>query len=69
VSDALKLTAGLRYSDDEKEFDALHKIVAEGCVSNLFNEQVAIGAIDFNNNTAMVNEERHVGVEFKVNFF
>lgn len=36
---------------------------------NLFDEQVAIGAIDFNNNTAMVNEERFVGAEFKVKFF
>jgi len=36
---------------------------------NLFDKQQSIGAIDFNNNTAMVNEGRFVGAEFKVNFF
>jgi iron complex outermembrane receptor protein len=38
-------------------------------VRNLFDEQQAIGGVDFNNNTAMVNEERYIGAEFKVNFF
>jgi iron complex outermembrane receptor protein len=35
----------------------------------MFDEQQSIGAIDFNNNTAMVNEERYIGAEFKVSFF
>jgi len=38
-------------------------------VRNLFDEQQAIGAVDFNNNTGIVNEERFVGAEFKVRFF
>lgn len=38
-------------------------------VRNLTDEQQAIGAVDFTNNTAIVNEERFYGVEFKVNFF
>jgi iron complex outermembrane recepter protein len=38
-------------------------------VRNLTNEQQAIGAVDFTNNTAIVNEERFYGAEFKVNFF
>jgi len=38
-------------------------------VRNITNEQQAIGAVDFSNNTAIVNEERFFGVEFKTNFF
>lgn len=38
-------------------------------VRNLTDEQQAIGAVDFTNNTAIVNEERFYGAEFKVNFF
>ncbi|WP_371379149.1 TonB-dependent receptor [Thalassotalea aquiviva] len=38
-------------------------------VRNITNEQQAIGAVDFTNNTAIVNEERFVGAEFKVSFF
>ena len=38
-------------------------------VRNLTDEQQAIGAVDFTNNTAIVNEERFFGAEFKVNFF
>ena len=36
---------------------------------NITNEQQAIGAVDFSNNTAIVNEERFWGAEFKVSFF
>ncbi|BBN80829.1 TonB-dependent receptor [Pseudoalteromonas sp. A25] len=38
-------------------------------VRNLFDEQVVIGGVDFNNNTGMLNEERYIGAEFKVRFF
>lgn len=38
-------------------------------VRNITDEQQAIGAVDFTNNTAIVNEERFFGAEFKVNFF
>jgi iron complex outermembrane receptor protein len=38
-------------------------------VRNITDEQQAIGAVDFSNNTAIVNEERFYGVEFKVNFY
>ncbi|WP_105167067.1 TonB-dependent receptor [Pseudoalteromonas sp. T1lg23B] len=38
-------------------------------VRNLFDEQVVIGGVDFNNLTGMLNEERYVGAEFKVRFF
>jgi iron complex outermembrane receptor protein len=38
-------------------------------VRNITDEQQAIGAVDFTNNTAIVNEERFYGVEFKVNFY
>ncbi|TRX56930.1 TonB-dependent receptor [Thalassomonas sp. M1454] len=38
-------------------------------VRNMTDEQQAIGAVDFTNNTAIVNEERFVGAEFKVSFF
>ncbi|MET6757978.1 TonB-dependent receptor [Pseudoalteromonas sp. NCIMB_1079] len=55
--------AGYTWAQDDNEYEVA--LFAR----NLFDEQVAIGAIDFNNNTAMVNEERYVGAEFKVNFF
>jgi len=38
-------------------------------VRNITDEQQAIGAVDFSNNLAIVNEERFYGAEFKVNFF
>ena len=38
-------------------------------VRNITDEQQAVGAVDFTNNTAIVNEERFIGVEFKTNFF
>jgi iron complex outermembrane receptor protein len=54
---------GYQWDGDDKEYDvALF-------VRNITDEQQAIGAVDFTNNTAIVNEERFYGVEFKVNFF
>jgi len=38
-------------------------------VRNITDQQQAIGAVDFSNNTAIVNEERFLGAEFKVSFF
>jgi iron complex outermembrane receptor protein len=38
-------------------------------VRNITDEQQAIGAVDFSNNTAIVNEERFIGAEVKVSFF
>ncbi|GAA5213654.1 TonB-dependent receptor [Corallincola platygyrae] len=38
-------------------------------VRNLTDEQQAIGAVDFTNNAAIVNEERFFGGEIKVSFF
>ncbi|MBE0350162.1 TonB-dependent receptor [Pseudoalteromonas lipolytica] len=57
------LRSGYAWSEGDYEYEAA--VFAR----NLFDEQQAIGAIDFNNNTAMVNEGRFVGVEFKVKFF
>ncbi|MBQ4833112.1 TonB-dependent receptor [Pseudoalteromonas sp. MMG010] len=57
------LRTGYTWQSNDNEYEVA------AFARNLFNEQVAIGAIDFNNNTAMVNEERYVGVEFKVDFF
>ncbi|PKG82187.1 TonB-dependent receptor [Colwellia sp. 75C3] len=54
---------GYTWDGDDKDYEvALF-------VRNLTDEQQAIGAVDFTNNTAIVNEERFYGVEFKVNFF
>ncbi|PKI16739.1 TonB-dependent receptor [Colwellia sp. 12G3] len=54
---------GYLWDGDDKDFEvALF-------VRNITDEQQAIGAVDFTNNTAIVNEERFYGVEFKVNFF
>ena len=54
---------GYTWDGDSTEYDvALF-------VRNLTDEQQAIGAVDFSNNTAIVNEERFVGAEFKVAFF
>jgi iron complex outermembrane receptor protein len=54
---------GYTWDDNDKEYEvALF-------VRNLTDEQQAIGAVDFTNNTAIVNEERFIGAEFKVNFF
>ena len=57
------LRAGYRWAQGDYEYEVA------GFVRNLFDEQQAIGAIDFNNNTGIVNEERYVGAEFKVKFF
>lgn len=54
---------GYTWDGDDKDFEvALF-------VRNITDEQQAIGAVDFTNNTAIVNEERFFGAEFKVNFF
>jgi iron complex outermembrane receptor protein len=54
---------GYTWDGDSTEYDvALF-------VRNITDEQQAIGAVDFSNNTAIVNEERFVGAEFKVSFF
>ncbi|MCP4988263.1 MAG: TonB-dependent receptor [Colwellia sp.] len=54
---------GYTWDGDDKDYEvALF-------VRNITDEQQAIGAVDFTNNTAIVNEERFYGVEFKVNFF
>jgi iron complex outermembrane receptor protein len=54
---------GYQWNGNDKEYDvALF-------VRNITDEQQAIGAVDFTNNTAIVNEERFYGVEFKVDFF
>ena len=57
------LRAGYNWSEGDYEYEV------SGFVRNMFNEQQAIGAVDFNNNTGMVNEERYIGAEFKVKFF
>ena len=57
------LRSGYAWADGDYEYQVA--VFAR----NLFDEQQSIGAIDFNNNTAMVNEGRFVGAEFKVNFF
>ncbi|MBL4942528.1 MAG: TonB-dependent receptor [Colwellia sp.] len=57
------LRTGYTWDGDDQDYEvALF-------VRNLTNEQQAIGAVDFTNNTAIVNEERFFGAEFKVNFF
>jgi len=54
---------GYEWYGNDKEYDvALF-------VRNITDEQQAIGAVDFSNNTAIVNEERFIGAEFKVSFF
>ena len=58
---------GLRAGYEWAEGDYEYQVAA--FVRNLFDEQHAIGAVDFNNNTGIVNEERYIGAEFKVNFF
>ncbi|WP_404340708.1 TonB-dependent receptor [Pseudoalteromonas mariniglutinosa] len=57
------LRAGYAWAEGDNEYQV------SAFVRNLFDEQQSIGAIDFNNNTAMVNEERYIGAEFKVSFF
>lgn len=57
------LRAGYAWAQGDYEYEV------SAFVRNLFDEQQAIGGVDFNNNTAMVNEERYIGAEFKVNFF
>ncbi|QDP01236.1 TonB-dependent receptor [Thalassotalea sp. PS06] len=54
---------GYAWETDAQEYDV------SLFVRNLTDEQQAIGAVDFTNNTAIVNEERFVGAEFKVSFF
>jgi len=57
------IRTGYKWDGDDRDYEvALF-------VRNLTDEQQAIGAVDFTNNTAIVNEERFVGAEFKVNFF
>jgi len=57
------LRTGYTWDDNDQKYEvALF-------VRNITNEQQAIGAVDFTNNTAIVNEERFFGAEFKVNFF
>ena len=54
---------GYMWDGDDQEYEvALF-------VRNITDEQQAIGAVDFTNNTAIVNEERFYGAEFKVSFF
>jgi iron complex outermembrane receptor protein len=57
------LRAGYEWAEGDYEYQV------SAFVRNLFDEQQAIGAVDFNNNTGIVNEERYIGAEFKVNFF
>ena len=38
-------------------------------IRNITDEENVIGGVDFNNLTGMINEERFIGLEFKVNFF
>ncbi|TKB43334.1 TonB-dependent receptor [Thalassotalea mangrovi] len=54
---------GYTWETDAQEYDV------SLFVRNMTDEQQAIGAVDFTNNTAIVNEERFVGAEFKVSFF
>ncbi|WNC70258.1 TonB-dependent receptor [Thalassotalea nanhaiensis] len=54
---------GYAWETDSQEYDV------SLFVRNMTDEQQAIGAVDFTNNTAIVNEERFVGAEFKVSFF
>jgi len=57
------IRTGYQWNGDDKEYEvALF-------VRNITDEQQAIGGINFTNNTAIVNEERFFGAEFKVNFF
>ncbi|KZN42595.1 TonB-denpendent receptor [Pseudoalteromonas luteoviolacea CPMOR-2] len=55
--------AGYAWASGDNEYEA------SVFVRNLFDEQVVIGGVDFNNNTGMLNEERFIGAEFKVRFF
>ncbi len=55
--------AGYQWLAGDNEYEA------SVFVRNLFDEQVVIGSVDFNNNTGMLNEERYIGAEFKVRFF
>ncbi|WP_105200952.1 TonB-dependent receptor [Pseudoalteromonas sp. T1lg10] len=57
------LRSGYSWAEGDNEYEV------SAFVRNLFDEQQAIGAVDFNNNTAMVNEERYIGAEFKISFF
>ncbi|KTF16265.1 TonB-dependent receptor [Pseudoalteromonas sp. H105] len=57
------LRAGYAWAEGDNEYEV------SAFVRNMFDEQQAIGAVDFNNNTGMVNEERYIGAEFKVSFF
>ncbi|MFT5296155.1 MAG: iron complex outermembrane receptor protein [Colwellia sp.] len=54
---------GYTWDGGDKEYDVAV------FVRNITDEQQAIGAVDFTNNTAIVNEERFYGVEFKMNFY
>ena len=57
------IRTGYMWDGDDREYEvALF-------VRNITDEQQAIGAVDFSNNTAIVNEERFIGAEVKVSFF
>lgn len=57
------LRSGYAWAQGDYEYEV------SAFVRNMFDEQQAIGGVDFNNNTAMVNEERYIGAEFKVSFY
>ncbi|MBE0378237.1 TonB-dependent receptor [Pseudoalteromonas prydzensis] len=57
------LRAGYAWAEGDYEYEV------SAFVRNMFDEQQVIGAIDFNNNTGMVNEERYIGAEFKIKFY
>ncbi|ATD07552.1 MULTISPECIES: TonB-dependent receptor [Pseudoalteromonas] len=57
------LRTGYMWSEGDNEYEV------SAFVRNLFDEQVVIGGVDFNNNTGMLNEARFIGAEFKVKFF
>ncbi|CAM4318002.1 TonB-dependent receptor [Pseudoalteromonas ostreae] len=57
------LRAGYNWAEGDYEYEV------SAFVRNLFDKQQVIGAIDFINNTGMVNEERYIGAEFKVKFY
>jgi len=61
------LEGGLRAGYNWYEGDNEYQVSA--FVRNMFDKQVVIGGVDFNNLTGMTNEERFVGAEFKVKFF
>ncbi|MFY8275355.1 TonB-dependent receptor [Pseudoalteromonas sp. SSDWG2] len=57
------LRTGYKWYQDGNEFEVA------AFARNITDERVFIGGVDFSNNTAIVNEPRFFGAEFKVNFF